>query len=432
MKHKILMGLTIIAMSSCMKLKKKDDVLAQPPVPAPAETTEVQIEKKFVNQRTELHYIYKINEGSNLHQVTFQAPASWPREVMIKKAVLEAKSEAGINLNSRDEWSDFLVSNEKVNYQFYSLENGQMHLLDEVEVLPVLDLKLGEDLNLAQKYKLNSKTKLIYFRTLVMGSQSHLFIEDFSGHIYIEKLTANTGFIQTFPLDSRASDGVTGKSGGNVTVEIQSGFGDLSLVMKVQNCGHGAAAKAPDFDRKGQSGLPADGGFFRMYVPNIAIGEFSNGIVYDCEKAPNIISNGTSGHSGYPGNNGMNGGNSGKVNIQNNSADLNIELVSVPGHRGGRSAGGEGGEGGDPAVQSDGGQLDLVNFLMKKKDCTINPVTQKCGDSYRIRTSCVPQGLSKKGEQGSQGLAGISDGEDGVNQPSCLYEQNQKIKCINE
>ena len=216
MKHKILMAVAIVTVSSCMKLKKKDDEAAKP---APlAQAQEAKVEKPFVNDRTELDYEYDISEDEKeLPAVKFLASADWPSEIVITKKVLkdsEKEEQKTIHFDDKGEWKDFITTENKVSYKFFSKVGTQSILLDEVEVLPVLDLKLTDDLNLAEKYKLNSKTKVIYIGNLEISQQKHLYLNDYSGQIIIQNINSSGGIIQAFAPLARAEVDQDGRSGG--------------------------------------------------------------------------------------------------------------------------------------------------------------------------------------------------------------------------
>ena len=257
MKHKILMAVAFVTVSSCMKLKKKDDEAAKPT--PQAQVQEAKVEKSFVNERTELDYDYAISENEKeLPAVRFLASAAWPSEIIMAKKVLkegEKEEQKTIHFDDKGEWKDFITTENKVSYKFFSKVGTQSVLLDEVEVLPVLDLKITDDLNLAEKYKLSSKTKVIYISNLEISQQKHLYLNDYSGQIIIQNITSSGGIIQAFAPLARAEVDQDGRSGGQVSLTVLAGNGILNVVMKGENGGNASPGAAPDITLKGLAGI---------------------------------------------------------------------------------------------------------------------------------------------------------------------------------
>ncbi len=429
MKHKILMAVAFMTVSSCMKLKKKEEESPKPV--AQVQTQEVKVEKPFVNERTELDYEYEISEDEKaLPAVRFLASADWPAEIlMVKKD--EKEEQKLIHFDDKGEWKDFLTAQNKVSYKFYSKLSNQSILLGEVEVLPILDLKITEDLNLAEKYKLNSKTKVIYISNLEISEQKHLFLNDYSGQVVIQNITSSGGIIQSFPLDARATLDQNGKSGGQIVLSVLAGTGLLSVVMKGENGGNGSSAKEPDITKKGLPGAPGNSAEFKPAQCNPNFLEsttepFCGNLPYDCVKTPTDGISGGRGLNGFSGNNGKVGGNSGSLSLYNESDSLKVSISTLPGSFGNGSPGGRGGVGGDGGYAGDGANNDLQTYLKKMGF----PTQGFLGHAGVVKTcpAAKPGGTGVEGEVGELG----QKGEPGMNQLSCLYLHDQKVKCIND
>ncbi len=404
MKHKILIALALFTLLSCMKIKKKDD--DQPQAQTAAEI------KAQSQPSDKLTYKYIADKSQSVNKIQFLAPSGWPKTVLLKKSDGSKSSEFEIEFNESYEWSDLLITENKVYYQFYSFFDGQPVLLEEVEVLPPLNTTIEEDLNLAKQFNLNSKTKYIYFENLNIGLQKHLYLENFSGKIQIKNLISKSGFIQSFPISARAENDVDGKDGGVIELEILNGSGDVTVFMKGENGGNGSLAKPPDDFIKGEAGGPGASAKFKpVYIPDSIFP------YYACVAAPGNGTNGSKGLNGYNGNSGKSGGHSGRASVFVSSNNLEVFLTSQEGVFGNGSPGGIGGEGGDPGLGSDGEN----DFKIQTKG---NPMIQ-------LIKKCEPSMNGEKGPTGDPGLPGGS-GVNGSKQRSCLQVIDKKVKCINE
>lgn len=411
-----------------MKLKKKEDEVIKPQATEQAQV-QVQAEKVFVNDRTELSFDYELSEFSDLHAIHFYAPEGWPRDVVVRIDEAGKITDRGETFNAHQEWNDKLVSSNKVTYQFFAKQGTQLFLLGEAEVLPVLDLDVTEDRNIAKEFKFSEKTKLIHIRRLKLTSQKHLYLENFSGTVVIDNLQSENGFIQTFPSNSQVAVDQIGRSGGEIKLQINSGFGKLTVFMKGENGGNGLPSKLPDDALKGPKGertIPAD---FRSL--GVTIDGWVQYETFECIKEPGLIFNGHQGLRGYDGNEGRSGGNTGSVEIKSYASDVKLAVTSEVGRGGKLSFGGVGGNGGEPGEPADGADKDL-EMLLTKLNRQRNPVTQQFIIPYNIKKACSRSGVGNWGLQGEHGNPGSQDGADGVLQTSCLYFEDQKIKCINE
>ncbi len=432
MKHKIFL-FALLALTSCMKLKKKEDEVVKPQATEQAQV-QVEAEKIFVNDRTELSFDYELTEFSDLHTVHFYAPEGWPKDVVVRIDEAGKITDRGETLNAHQEWSDKLLSSNKVTYQFFTKQGAQLILLGEAEILPVLDLDLTEDRNLAKEFNFSEKTKLIRIRSLKIASQKHLYLENFSGKIVIDNLSTENGFIQTFPSNSQANVDQVGRSGGEINLQINSGSGKLIVFMKGENGGSGIPAKLPDDALKGAKGertVPAD--FLMTGLEARAPNEvfYNPSILLSCIKEPGLISNGHQGLRGYDGSEGRSGGNTGSIELKNFATNVQLAITSEVGRGGKLSIGGAGGLGGEPGDPADGADKD-VQIWFGNHGYQKNPAMGIYAIPYIITKACSRSGFGTWGPQGERGNAGSQDGPNGVLQTSCLYFEDQKVKCINE
>ncbi len=388
MKHKIYLLGVLIALSSCMKLKKKSaDADASPS--ASVEASELQSSKNLTVN--EFGYEYVFDKYRSFQEVKFNFPSSWPDEIiMIETELDEQKIEKKSVLRDNETRVKIvpLMSKYKVSYKFYKSVAENLELLDEAEVLPVLDLELATDLNIAQQFNLNAKTKTIFIANLRIDENAHLFLENYSGRIQIANLESKFGFIQTFDSNQRAPLGLDGRSGGSVTIEIANAQGELNLVMIGEKGGDGDNAAEPSESKRGMKGI--DGEKSKYNLKDIS-SFLPGGFV--CVKAGTKGLNGGKGIRGDDGGDGKNGGHSGKAIVKLAAGALLINSQNKGGVKGLGSLaglGGPGGIGGKTGTESDPDQV--------------------CGS--------VPAG--SEGPQGDSGKDG-HDGEDGVASKNQLF-----------
>lgn len=419
MKHKILIALTLIVFSSCMKLKKKGEDQDDSQVTAKSQTVE----------NLDLTYDYVPSADSSLTRVRFTLPQGWDNDIVVKKTVNGTTTESLIRTNLTSTWDDVLTTDHVANYKFYRKVGTDMILLDQVDVLPALDLSLTEDLNLVKFYKITSKTQKIYFKRLELEANTHLYFEDFTGPVLIENLKSNSGYLQTFEAGDRAAEGMPGKSGGTINFRIISAQGNLNILMKGQNGGNGLPALPPDAKLKGGKGTRGVHALFSRIEISLDWGPV---VTYSCKTAPGNGHQGGKGLQGYPGQEGKDGGNSGSALVENFSPNLNISVSSASGGKGFGSPGGAGGDPGEGGDGGDGAAQDLELFL-KESGFKINPVLETYANSARatLADKCPAAASGPVGEYGELGNHG-NDATDGVELKSCVTNPNQIQKCINE
>lgn len=418
MKHKILIAIAMIFFASCMKVKKKGDddsaAAVSPEVTSNQSTPLIQAATALDT----ISYTYLASEKDGLDKIQFSKPINWSAKATLKKIDKENQTQVNVTFDENGQWTDFLTTENKVTYQFYS-ELGQ---LQEVQVLPTLNLIVKDDLNLAKKFDLNEKTKVIHIRYLGIEASKHLYLEDFSGQLIIDNVETSDGTIQTFPESSRAEIGNDGKNGGLANVKIGSGSGNLTIVMAGQAGGNGVPAAKPDAALKGKNGergARADFKIIQVMGPQINLNDVNLVSTYACSVPPQNGGNGDHGKDGHQGNNGFKGGNSGIAIVENLSNALSIQLQSSAGKKGLGSIGGDGGEGGDPGPGGDGGAVDFEMFL------------QETGNSRSLPfEGCSPALPGARGGRGYQGSPG-DDGTVGDVEKSCITNPDKTVNCIN-
>lgn len=203
--------------------------------------------------------------------------------------------------------------------------------------------------------------------------------------IHAKKLNSERGKIVTFPEGQKARQGVPGRSGGHIFLNIGTATGELAIEMRGENGGDALPAKAPDENLKGAKGEDGEDG--------LCVG-------FKLKRTPTDGKPGGRGLTGYPGNDGQKGGDTGTLEILIKTPNQFTQSVEKnPGDGGVRSlggAGGEGGEGGSPG-------------------------------SYIQKVICPAAKPGPQGPSGDPGSDGV-DGKTGEKQTSCITK-NRIMSC---
>lgn len=400
MLHKIcLLGFFIFAVG-CMKLQKKNE----PKNETRPEVEVVQSNQVQPNQvqTDELDFDY----SDNGEIVQFHFPNHWPQQVIVEKYRGSEKifNQAVSSLNSG--WKTAAAQKEKVGYKFFAKVDDQNFLLDEIEIIPLLDLTLNQDYNLDEIYTITDKIKKIQFRQLSLNRNAKIFIGSFKGKLQIAQLNSQNGFIQTFPFGQRASE-KNGRNVGGFELDIQAAVGNLNLALIAESGAHGLPGAPPNERLMGAVGIVGEPAQFvqrpgdscagmAMCIPHL---------IYDCSKAPGAGKQGGAGLRGYPGADGGNGGSVEKVNLKFPSS-FQIEIQRTAGEKGQGAEGGAGGAGGPGGLGGDGAKKDFYKFLK------IDPVSPTA--AYRLEGLGQTCTEAPQGPTGPQGIQG-THGRDGIN-----------------
>lgn len=401
MLHKIsVLGILIFSMG-CMKIQKKgEQKKEEAPVSLPSPSVKEQM------QSNKVVLDYELSEGSE--SIRFQLPDGWPQLLVVEKNKGAEKIFSREVYNVSGEWRDSLDGKSKFGYRFFAKISDQLILLDELEVLPILDLTLNQDYRLDEIYQIGDKVRKIQLRHLYLKQKAKFFIGDFSGRIEIEDLISDDGAIQTFPTGQRAV-GKDGRSVGSFEIQASTARGKLYLNLVAESGGHGSVGENPDEKLTGSAGENGTPAQFSQRPGDLCAG--TNGfclssVVFDCSQSPLDGENGGRGLDGYPGHAGFNGGSVESVKLIV-PAELSVQINKVVGAKGEGGAGGAGGPGGPGGKGGDGGEKDFLKFLkLNPEDAAnrthLNLLGKTCNAAEH--GSKGPQGGT--GSKGPDGLAG--------------------------
>lgn len=231
-------------------------------------------------------------------------------------------------------------------------------------------------------------TRLNVNRIFILKDKS-LQTNGYNIELVANELRSENGIIETFPEDNKAATDNDGKSGGKLTIKVQSATGDLKILMRGQNGGDGSKGEA--YPNRAADGAAAGSGnrMCECIGKNCLILEATH--CY-CESKGSNGGNGTDGSQGHNGNRAGHGGNAGELNIAvQDGREFDLQTYAFKGLAGNP---GEGGEGQDGGI---GGQ----------RPKTIE--AEKCGGD--------PGGNGSKGSSGNRGASG-NDGNLGL---MCIY-----------
>lgn len=439
----ISVSVVIGLLSGCLKIQKKDSkepalpVVASAPATPSVTRTEPALAEPVVDikkspalrKRTtvfQYHYESTASEKNtqqnddHLDHVQFEFPINTPEQLLVEKTMLDGQksgSEFFITLDEEGRWNDVIISQNKVNYKFYKKDQDGQKLLNEVEVLPVLNMNLSQDLNLMAEYQINSKTKLIYFKSLEMTSEAHLFIQDFSGNIIIENLVSSEGTLQTFPIGQRADFGKNGRSVGNFSVNVLNGSGRLNILAVAESGGDGLPGRDPDETLRGKpGGIGTPAHFISSGTTNCGgvSGLCIRNDLYECRQPGSPGGNGGAGLRGYPGKDAGDAGDIGLIKMNSEVAQVDFKFISRTGQKGLGGPGGAGGFGGSGGPGGDGGVRDFIRERGGDPDNVKDQVKNLF--AVQLSKACEPALPGATGPRGETGASG-HDGRDGAFSP---------------
>lgn len=241
---------------------------------------------------------------------------------------------------------------------------------------------------------INESPLIINISSLTLHSKANIFTFGQNIKLNIQNLDSDHGQISTFPEFQFADIGKRGRSGGELTMNINSGKGDLKINMRGEIGGIGYPGKAPSALLDGvDAKFPTrafDGNYRDCPCKRIECSQNNTAQEYLTHPPEN-------GKAGAPGTSGYRGGDSGRLKYSiSENLGMTVHILKIPG------AGGAGGKGG---LGGKGGKDIMTNF---KRICEI-PL--------------------KNAEPGSNGTDGIN-GESGDEEIVCEYRDNVKINCF--
>lgn len=220
MKIKHIFPIALITLSSCLKIKKKDEV-------EPSAQTEVQNVLVLSENRLSIRYI-PTEEPNN-----YTAHISWPQT----SATLRFISSDGQVFQSENNE----IQIPKQSYQkptsvtVDQLENGSQKLITHfnLSLQAPQDWVVGSPTYFQKNEEIN--VERIFFLT---GAQ--VYTQQFNVKIRAKKLISASGAILgNFPENAEAAVETVGLSGGMIDLKIEQAAGSLSILINGQRGGHG-------------------------------------------------------------------------------------------------------------------------------------------------------------------------------------------------
>lgn len=180
------------------------------------------------------------------------------------------------------------------------------------------------------------------FSSLTLYSSARVFTLGQNINIKIENLYSDHAILATFPENQTAPTGKAGRSGGKITLSINSGTGSLEIQMTGENGGNGLPGKNPGPELNGASSVPEK--LIYLDSADNCPCQGTQCLLYSNSNRPTIPQNGKMGSSGMP---GFKGGDTGSLSYSiTEASNFKISVSQNPGVGGNGGAGGQGGRGG--------------------------------------------------------------------------------------
>ncbi|MFZ4403444.1 MAG: hypothetical protein ACOYOK_05020 [Pseudobdellovibrionaceae bacterium] len=238
-----------------------------------------------------------------------------------------------------------------------SIDFVQNFDLEEVSLNESVYLFQGEFISpenfnqLSETEKSIQQKSVLNIKNLFLGPNAVVYFLNQDVELHIQNMISDNAQWTTYQEGQTAPQGVNGRHGGNLIMNIDNAKGVLKMVLRGENGGLAPAGPMPTADMTGTPGKNGD--------PSEAVVKQCAGrnciSEWICTKHP---TDGDPGGQGKPGNTGFpgrNGGHSGTAMIKVQSgADFLVQALIQPGKfsQGGRGPGGPGGQGGKPGAQS--------------------------------------------------------------------------------
>lgn len=279
-----------------------------------------------------------------------------------------------------------VVSGQSYEYRFFSANR---------EVLAQIRIDIPKDEVITTAIQLSGARQ---YRRLYLSATAVITTESSDLDLKAESLIAEVGAkIQTFANGTKASSGLSGRSGGSLRLQVLRAEGELHIEMRGEDGGDGAhgiefgtpAATGASFDNS-QLGFSFPGGAHTCMV-----NRFQGG-------------SGEDGATGNSGQNGGRGGDSGSLEIAiQDAAEFRVQKSFVMG------AGGTPGQGGRGQIGGSGGTSEPRNY-------------EVAGTYNTTYAECPALANGAKGRDGLPGVPGARGGDGEIKSfrdTSCVLQE---------
>lgn len=312
---------------------------------------------------------------------------SWPKIEDNKLVRIRLdKTLAVVNPNQTD-FNHEVFHDQVLTYNFEILDNAS-----KIEKVFPKQIKIPRDFVVREgQSEFTEDTRINVNRIFILNDKP-LQTNGFNVELVANELRSEKGVIETFPENSKAPTNTNGKTGGKLTIKIQSATGDLNIYMRGQNGGDGTQGES--YPNRAVDGATAGTGSRvcecigkECFI--VASNLITERVVCSCESKGENGGNGVNGVKGRKGHAAGNGGGAGELNISiQDGREFDLQTYSYKGLAG---TPGDGGDGQDGGV---GGQKPNNDIQ-----------TRECGGNAGANGSKGPKG--DRGELGSDGNLGL-------------------------
>ncbi len=408
MKNLFLLIFIVSALSSCMKVKNKNQPTeSDPPQDSQKSFSSKQIDYEIISEAKANQYSVKFNFSNGALELA--------KDNLLFVKNSENNQIENIKASSENFWIAQRKSNEEnLNYDFGYFENGVFKTIESFKIKYPQDLVIQEVTKWSsikdhfEKDQLGKFT-LKKFHRLYLEEKSILVTEGESINLILNDLYANNAVIETWPEGQKAAAGKSGRNGGQIVIHTKNAAGRLYINLRGES---GADGQTGPVDEK-LNGAPGLAGVDHEYSYIDAPSHCSYCLPkISCLKPPTNGGPGGPGVKGHSGHSGSAGGNSGFILLHYlKNSDFNWDLNIFPG------AGGQGGAGGRGGIGGPGGKAgeSMMSWLA---------ISAK-----KVPGPCLPALDGQPGKNGESGDAG-ENGKNGLKETSCFTEGNKAALCL--
>lgn len=228
---------------------------------------------------------------------------------------------------------------------------------DRVERTFSRTVVIPEDLVIGPTNSTLSQDETRIVKRLFLTADSPLTTSGFNFKVIADQIISESGVIQTFPDNSKASPDIEGRTAGAISIESKFARGSLAIYMRGEHGGDGS--KGPSHSTRAAQGRQATGGSEDCSdEPHfLKILSVKKPLKCRCIHQGDDGTDGETGAKGFTGYPAKNGGSSGvlRVSIVDGN-DFSLTAFNLPGKAGAPGLGGDGqpgGFGGEGGTRSD-------------------------------------------------------------------------------
>jgi len=231
MKHKTYIGYLILAvvMTGCLKVQKKDAIVAKT-----VQQPKVQTQSVTIDRELRLNDIFVEFVGQRRPNV-YDVLLSWPQTRDRVRVSLDGKVLFTVNTSEVfNRTLNNLSGGAKLNLMIEILNKDE----DDVLTSESRDLEVPEDYVFPDQLVLAYDMKIHNNR--VFMNKSVITTQDYNLEIFAKELIIlGESLVQGFPQGAKANPGYNGRSGGLINIEVDSAEGALSFALNSEAGGDG-------------------------------------------------------------------------------------------------------------------------------------------------------------------------------------------------